>query len=91
MIQSYAGKLEIVAKSDVDGRIRLGLKGVDVRTPEDSSKRIPYWIYYTKLSVNDKIIFNEIIPAWHDKDYQYGIEAKANAEIKIQVEWLTHG
>ena len=90
VIQSYAGKLEIVAKSDVDGRIQLKLRGLDIHTPEDRSKRIPYWIYYTKLSVNDKIIFNKIVPAWHDKRYIYVLDVKAYEEIKISVEWITH-
>ena len=89
-IQSYAGKLEIVAKSDVDGRIRLNLKGLDVRNPEDKSKRIPYWIDYTKLIVNDEVIFDTLTPAWHDKQYIYALDVKANDEIKIQVEWLPH-
>ena len=54
VIQSSAGKLEFIAKAAVDGQIKLSLKALDIRKPEDSSKRIPYWIYYTKFSVNDK-------------------------------------
>ena len=89
-IQSYAGKLEIVAKSGVDGRIRLNLKGLDIRNPENKSKRIPYWIGYTKLIVNDEVIFDTLTPAWHDKQYSCVLDVKANDEIKIQVEWLPH-
>ena len=91
VIQSYAGSLEIVAKANADRQIRMWLRGVDIRTPEDNLKRIPYWIYYTKLVVNDKIVFNEIIPAWHDKPYEYKMAAKTDEEIKIKVEWVTHG
>ena len=90
VIQSYAGKLEIVAKSDVDGQLRLSLKGIDARNPEDKTKRIPFWIDYTKLAVNGKVIFDEITPAWHDKSYQYALNVKTNDKIKIQVEWLPH-
>ena len=91
VIQSHAGKLELIVKAAVGGQINLYLRGLDVRTPEDGSKRIPYWIYYKNLILDDKVIFNEIIPAWHDKPYQYKTEIKADTEIKIQVEWLTHG
>lgn len=89
-IQSYAGKLEFIFKATVDSRVSLSLLGLDVRTPEDNSKRIPYWIDYTKLIVNGKMIFDKLTPTWHDKPYRCNINAKANEEIKIQIEWLPH-
>lgn len=89
-IQSYAGKLAFVAKAAVDGRIRLNLLGLYMRNPKNTSKRIPYWIDYTKLIVNGKEILNTLTPVWHDKPYIYNIDAKANEELKIQVEWLPH-
>ena len=89
-IQSYAGKMDFIAKATADGKIQLKLMGLDVRDPKDNSKLIPYWIDYTKLTVNDKIIFDKITPAWHDKAYNHSIDVKANEEVKIQVEWLPH-
>ena len=89
-IQSYAGKLDIIAKATIDGKIRVSLKGIDVRAPEDNSKRIPYWIDYTKLTVNAKTIFDTLTPAWHDKVYPYTMDVKAGEEVQIQVEWLPH-
>ena len=55
--------------------------------PEDKSKRIPYWIDYTKFTINDKTIFNTRTPTWHDRPYKYTMEVKADKELKIQVEW----
>ena len=89
-IQSYAGKLDFIAKATSDGQILLNLMALDVRDPKDNSKRIPYWIDYTKLTVNGKSIIDKITPAWHDKAYRHNIDAKAGEEIKIQVEWLPH-
>lgn len=89
-IQSYAGNMNIIAKATADGQIRLNLRGLDVRDPKDKSKRIPYWIDYTKLTVNGKVIINKRTPAWHDKAYYHAIDVKANEEIKVQVEWLPH-
>lgn len=90
VIQSYVGTMEIVAKSDIDGQIRLVLLGLDIRHPEDKSKFIPYWIDYTKLVVNGKVILDEITPIWHNKPYRYNLDVKAGEEVKIQVEWLPH-
>ena len=89
-IQSCVGKLEFVAKATADGKIELNLRGLDVRDPKDNSKRIPYWIDYTKLTINDKTIIDKPTPAWHDKAYYYAIEVKADEELKIQFEWLPH-
>ena len=90
VIQSCVEKLDLVAKAAVDGKISLALRGVDVREPDDKSKRIPYWIDYTKLTINDKVIFDTLTPTWHDKPYRHIIDAKADEEIKIQLEWQAH-
>ena len=89
-IQSYAGKLEIVAKATADGQIKLELKGLDVRDTKDNSKRVPYWLDYSNLTINGKI-FDKPTPAWHDKPYRYTLNVKAGEEIKLQVLWLPHG
>ncbi|MBR6711852.1 MAG: glycosyltransferase [Selenomonadaceae bacterium] len=90
MIQSCVGELEIVVNPVVDGKIEFGLKGVDIRSSEDNAKRIPYWIDYTKLTVNEETIFDTLKPVWHDKPYNYKMNVKADEEIKIHVEWLPH-
>ena len=89
-IQSYKGNMEIVAKATVDGQINLRLMGLYMSNPEDKSKCVPYWIDYTKLTVNDKVIFEELTPVWHDKPYHYTLEVKAGDEIRIQTYWLPH-
>ena len=90
MITSFVGKMAFVAKATVDGQIRLFLRGIDVRTPEDNSKRVPYWVDYTKLIVNGKTVFDKLTPAWHDKSFNYQMDVKAGEEVKIQIEWLPH-
>ena len=90
LIFSYAGRLEFVAKAAVDGRINLNLRGKWIPNPEDKKKLIPYWIDYTKLIVNGKLIFDKLTPAWHDKPYNYTMETKAGEEIKVEYEWLPH-
>ena len=87
-INSYAGEMEIVAKASVGGQIRLSLKGLDIRDPVDNLKRIPYWINYTKLTINGNTIFDKLTSVWHDKPYRYIINATAGEEITVKVEWI---
>ena len=89
-LSSFVGTLTFVAKTTVDEKISLILRGMDVRDPKDKSKRIPYWIDYTKLIVNGKIIFSDLTPAWCEKPYKNIISAKANEEIIVQVDWQPH-
>ena len=90
MIDSYTGNLEITAKAVVEGQVEIILSGPWVPNPEDKSKRLPYWIDYTVLIVNDKKIFDKFIPVWHDKPYVYNMNVNADEEIKIQIKWLPH-
>ena len=90
VIQSYAGRLTIVFKVIAGGAISLALKGLFYPDPQNKGKRIPYWVDYTKLAVNDKVIINRLTPVWHDKPYNYNLDAKAGEEVTVNVEWLPH-
>ena len=89
-IHSHAGKLEFIAKATANGQIRLYLRGVWFPYPKDTSKFVPYWIDYTKLIINDQIIFDKLTPVWHNKPFIYNLDVKADDEIKFQIEWLTY-
>ena len=90
VIQSYVGSLDIVFDVKEGGFVVLDLKGLFYPNPKDKSKGIPHWVDYTKFAVNNKVIFNEPTPLWHDAPYNYKFEAKAGEKIKISVEWLPH-
>ncbi|MBQ3442326.1 MAG: glycosyltransferase family 2 protein [Selenomonadaceae bacterium] len=90
VIDSCTGNLDITAKAMIEGQVEIILSGPWVPNPEDKSKRLPYWIDYTVLTVNDKKIFDSFIPVWHDKPYVYSMNVNADEEIKIKVEWLPH-
>lgn len=89
-ITSYVGNLKMVVKSNADGQVQVTLRGKDVRKEDDRSKRIPYWIDYTALIVNEQTILDTVTPAWHNKPYRHNMEVKVGEEITIQVEWLPH-
>lgn len=89
-IESYLGHLVISAKSTLSGKIDLRLRGIVVRNQEDPSKIVPYWIDYTSLTVNDKQIFDELTPVWHNKPYSYTLDVEAGEVISLQLTWLPH-
>ena len=89
-VESYAGKIEIVAKATAAGKVALNLRGLDVRNPENKSERVPHWIDYTSLVVNDKRIISNCVPAWHDKTYRYETIVTAGQKVKMQIEWFPH-
>ncbi len=88
VIQSFVGDLELVGKANSDGQIKLSLRGMDVRDPQNNKERIPNWIDFIKLSVNDGAVFDKITPVWHDAPYDYDFPIKAGQEIRIKTEWL---
>ena len=90
VIQSYVGSFDIVLDVKEGGFVVLDLKGLFYPNPKDKSKGIPYWVDYTKLTVNDEVVFEEPTPVWHDAPYNYKFEAKAGEKVKISVEWLPH-
>ena len=90
VISSYTGNLKIVAKSTVNGKINLNIRAASIRSPKDKTKRIPYWIDYKSLIVNGETVFDTLTPAWNEKPFRHKIDAKANEEITIEVEWLPH-
>ena len=90
VIHSYTGQLKIVVKTSVNGKMQINLLGRDIRQKKDSSKRIPYWIDYTKLTINGKKIFSKVHPTWHDEPYRRTLEVTTDDEIAIEVEWRPH-
>ena len=56
VIQSHVGEMKLVTKATSNGQLSLKLRGLWVPDPDDNSKLIPYWIDYTKLTVNGETI-----------------------------------
>lgn len=77
-LDSYVGKLEIVAKTLVDGLLQVRLSGAFT------------WIDYERLTINGNVIFDTIHSTHGNSPYVHSMNAKAGEEIKIQVEWLPH-
>lgn len=88
VIESEKGFLNIVFKCINSGKLVINLRGSDIRNK--NNERIPIWIDYCKFFVNEKNIFDKVIPACHDKAFNFTKEVNDGEIISLLIEWLPH-
>ena len=71
------------------GNMRLYLRGIDRRAADGS--RIPLWVDYTRLAINEEEIFGELKPQWHDRAYKFDRQVEDGEKIKVEISWSLHG
>lgn len=84
-LQSNEHHLDVAIKCIGDGNLNISLKGLDIR--DSSNLRIPIYIKYTKLSVNDSVVFDEEKVICHDTPFNYSLNVLNNSIVKLHVEW----
>ncbi len=90
LLQSEAGQLQLQLRCIGAGLMRIELKALDLRTAADPTVRVPYWLDYTRLEVNGKVIFDQIQCAWHDRPYLFEQPVTDGEELSIIVQWQPH-
>lgn len=85
VLDSNAGRLKILARIVGDGQLSINLRGRDVRYTGDN--RLPVWITYKSLLVDERHIFNDEHKVCHDSAYKYDIPVKDGQKIQILVDW----
>ena len=70
------------------GALLIRMLGLDRRLPE--GERLPLLIDYTKLDVNDEVIFGEIKSQCHDRPYQFIRQVKDGEIVRIEISWDNH-
>lgn len=90
MLHSFTGKLTLTLKVAKEGELHIWLRGVDVRESGNRNKRIPYWLDFQKLVINDKEIFSGRYAVWHDQPFEYKLPVKSGEEITLKTEWRPH-
>lgn len=88
VIESEKGFLNIVFKCVNSGNLIINLRGKDIRNK--NNERIPIWIDYCKFFVNEKNIFDKIIPICHDKAFNFTKKVDDGEIISLLIEWLPH-
>lgn len=77
-------KVVFTLKCIQQGVLRVFLRGLDYRI---DNQRKPIFINFTKMVVNDEIIFDENRLLWHDAPEKYEKFCQNDEEIKIKIEF----
>lgn len=85
MLESNTGSLDLSFKCVNDGTIKFGFKGKDYR--DRKGYRIPIYIDYTEIIVDDENLVSGSRVCWHDNPFNYQKNVKDGQIIRIQVKW----
>lgn len=87
VIESEKNTLNLNFECNGKGRLILQLKGIDFRNSYNT--RVPIFIIYKKLVINDELIFNGNTFVWHNEQYTYRRDCENNEKINVQIEFET--
>lgn len=85
VVDSSSGIINISFKCINDGNLNIDFRAIDFK--DRNNKRIPIFIDYTKIRVNDVDIIEDNVSVWHDNPFVYNVEVENNQIINIQAEW----
>ncbi len=84
MSNNYPLKLKL--KCINDGKLIIYLRGPDIR--DKNNKRLPIFIDFTKLNINDSIILNKHKLVSHDNPYIFEKNIKNSEIINLTIDWM---
>ena len=70
------------------GELTVRLRGIDRNFPGE--ERLPLWVDYNRLAVNDEIIFWETKPCWHNKSYIFNRQVADREKLRVEISWSNH-
>lgn len=85
IVNSTKGYLNLSFKCVNDGKLIISFKAIDYR--DKNGNRIPIYIDYTDIVINDEIIVDESTVSWHDNPFIFQKEVKNGEIINIEVKW----
>lgn len=88
-IKSLAGSIKFTATFKKDGMLNLYLH-TEPFFSADGNRRIPIWLDYTSLTIDDAIIFSEKKPTWHDRAFTLEREVKDGQQMTFAIAWQPH-
>ena len=85
MIHSINKKIEIIIECLGGGNLHVRFRGRDIR--DKNGNRIPIYINFTNIYINDITIREEETIVCHDKPYTFTKKVKDSEIIKISASW----
>ena len=85
LLQSNTGSLNFSFKCVNDGKIQIRFKGMDFK--DKTGNRIPIYIDYTEIFVDDDNLVSGSKVCWHDNPFIFQKNVKNGQIVKIQVKW----
>lgn len=87
VIKSTHNKLNITVQTIKKGQLVIDLRGSNYKS--DFGSKIPIYINYKKLIVNNEIVFLENKLVSHDDKYSFRLDCENDQIIKIEIEFET--
>lgn len=85
IVNSVKGDLDLSFKCINDGKLSILFKAIDYR--DKNENRIPIYIDYTEIIINDEVIVDGSHVSWHDNPLIFEKEVKNEDIINIKVKW----
>ena len=84
-IQSKKGNIRLKIRCINNGKLNVTLRGIDFR--DDYDNRIPIYVKYTKLMIDDENVIENPAFIWHDEPLSHEIDVEDGQTVDILVEW----
>ena len=84
VVSSNKGNINMSFKCVGEGILEIDFRTIDLR---DDNGRVPVFIDYTKINVNNIDLIGNHFTTWHDNPFVYKQKVKNNQIINIQAEW----
>lgn len=85
VLESNTGSLELSFKCVNDGTLNFDFRGIDYS--DRKGYRIPIYIDYTEIIIDDEILVSGSKVSWHDNPFNFQKKVQDGQIIKVQVKW----
>ena len=85
VLESNTGSLELSFKCVNDGTVNFDFRGIDYS--DRKGYRIPIYIDYTEIIIDDEILVSGSKVSWHDNPFNFQKKVQNGQIIKVQVKW----
>ena len=85
VLESNDGNLNISFECINDGNLYVAFRGVDLRNRDD--ERIPIFIEYHEIKIDEEYLIHESEITWHDKPVIFNKKVKNGQIVNIKAKW----